>query len=278
MTYAQDEASLQDGDPVELYEFVAANQTFRYTSSGVNIDFDPGSGLQTFFPIPIKRSPVTAKGQDNQELSVTIPIDTSLAERFVFQIAPSQLELTVYRLHQTSGFSSVFWRGPVMGWSVKERVISIRVPDRLLSRINEEVPKIKYQQLCNNVLYDGICSIPPALFQAIGAITAAGISGDGRTITLASGTMAPSPDGWADGGLLTHQATGESRLIITHVGDVLTVLWPFSTSVAPLDNMVVNAGCDHSIATCVNKFSNEDNFNGMPFVLSQALNQTQSGD
>lgn len=278
MTYAQDEASLEDGDPVELYEFIGTSQTFFYTSAEEDVDFDSGSGVNTYFAIPIKRSEISAKGEDSREISVTLPIDTQLAERFVFQIAPSTLELRLFRLHRTSGFSSPFWSGPIMGWSVKERLIALRVVDPVLARINDEVPKLKYQQLCNHVLYDGICSIPPALFQASGLIALGGISGDGRTINLTPGTMAPNPDGWANGGLLTHQTTGESRMILTHVGDTLTILWPFSTNVNVGDNMIVNAGCDHTIATCVNKFNNADNFTGMPFLISQALNPTQGGE
>lgn len=276
MTYQQDEASLQDGDPIELYEFVGNAQTFYLTSAEEDVDFNSGAGLNTYFAVPIKRSPIMAKGEDSRELSVTVPVDLELAERFVFQIAPSVLTLRIFRLHQTSGFSTPFWNGPIMAWSIKERLIAFRVLDRVLSRINEEVPKFKYQQLCNNVLYDGRCAVVAASFEESGILST--FSGDGKTVTLAAGTMAPNPDGWANGGLLTHQATGEARMIITHVGDVMTIMFPFSVNVNVLDTMVVNAGCDHSLATCIDKFANVDHFTGMPFVLSQALNPTQGGD
>jgi uncharacterized phage protein (TIGR02218 family) len=282
MTYAQDEASIEDGDPIELYEFAGSGlvAAFRYTSAEEDVVFDPGGGPETFFAIPIKRSEVSTRSEaDAPELSVTVPMDIALAQRYVFQIAPRQLSLTIYRVHQTSGDNSIFWSGKVLGWSVKERLISLRVPNELLGRVNEEIPKFHYQQLCNNVLYDGVCLVARASHQVLA--TLGPLVGDQKTLTVTPippSTMGGNPNGWAVGGEIIHDLTGESRMIMTQIGNTLTILWPFSVDVNAGDNMTIQAGCDHTIAACVNKFTNEDNFTGMPFIISQALNPTQGGE
>lgn len=284
MTYQQTESSTEGGDPIELYEFLGSGSVtaFRFTSAEQDIDFDSGSGVETFFAIPIKRSKIIAQSDGQPPfVSVTLPTDTTLAQRYVFQIPPRDLELTIFRLHQTDNFSITFWKGAVFSWSVKGRLVSLHIPNKLKGRILERLPKIRYQTLCNNVLYDNVCKVPRAsnpfpIPHQIPASTLNSISGDGRTLVVS--TVGTWPDGHGDGGEIIHDDTGESRLILTQVGTTLTILHPFSVDVDTTELMTLQAGCDHSLDHCSNKFGNFANFNGMAFLIPQALNPTQTGD
>lgn len=274
MTYEQDEASREDGNPVELYEFVGTVETWRYTSAMTDIDF----GGFTYIAIPIRRSAlVIPPDGDAPELAVTLPITADIVANYVFQIAPPKLVLTITRLHVSTLNSGLYWRGPVTGWTVKEREVSARVPHPLAQKMEDKIPAIHYQPYCNNVLFDNSCQEPTAgNFEATTVIT---ISGDGRTITVLS--MGARANDFAKGGDIVSTVTGERRMILSQIGPVLTILWPFSihlTTSAPNDAVNVFAGCDHSLDDCVNKFDNVENFTGMPFIVSQELNSTQNGN
>lgn len=284
MTYEQTDSSIEDGDPVELYEFLGSGSVsaFRYTSAEQDITFDAGGGPELYEAIPIKRSKISARGDGQPpEITVTFPTDTTMAQRHVFQIPPRGLELNVYRLHQTDDFFIKFWNGKIFSWVVKDRLVAMQVPNALLGRIQEEVPKIRYQTQCNNVLYDDVCSVlrdgsSGGIPHQITPTTLNTISGDGRTLTVS--TIGTWPDNHGDAGEIIHNDTGESRLILTQVGTTITILFPFSIDVDTTEAMTLQAGCDHSLDHCVNKFSNFANFNGMPFLIPQALNPTQTGE
>lgn len=279
MTYAQDEASVDSGEPVELYEFVGTSNTYRFTSSEADVTFDPGGGSQTFSAIGIHRTDLEVSEDGTApEITVKIPVDQAIVTEYVFGVAPPDLYATIYRIHPTTGTIATVWEGEVHAWSVEEHLASFRIPSDLVSRFEETLPVAKYKVNCNNVLYDFLCDVPSGHadnFEST-AIQAGGISDNGLEITV--GSMGIRPTGWANGGVLIHDTTGERRTIMDHTGLVLTILWPFSAAVAPTDAVTINRGCDKSLDDCVNKFANWDNFNGMPFVLSQALNPTQNGE
>lgn len=284
MTYEQTESSTEGGDPVELYEFLGSGSVpaFRYTSAEQDVTFDAGGGPELYEAIPIKRTDIKARGDGQPpELTITFPTDTTLSQRYVFQIPPRGLELNIYRLHQTDNFAIRFWNGKIFSWAVKDRLVNMRVPNNLLGRIREEIPKIRYQTQCNNVLYDAVCSVlrdgsSGPIPHKIAPTALNIISGDGRTLTVS--TVGTWPNNHGDAGEIIHDDTGESRLILTQVGTTITILHPFSVDVDTTDIMTLQTGCDHSLDHCVNKFGAQRNFNGMPFLIPQALNPTQTGE
>lgn len=275
MTYATEEASEDSGGPIELYKFVGTSNTYRYTSAENDVVFDDGGGDETYTAVPIQRTdPVIKPDGGAPELSVSMSVNQGLVHAYVFQIAPPDLYLTVYRKHEGSAFNIVLWEGEVMTWSVDGDIATCVVPNELTARVQEELPRARYQPYCNNVLYDAICTVPRAGNDQATTITS--FSGDGRTVNVAS--MGARPNDWAHGGELTHDATGESRMVINHTGNALEILYPFSVDVEVSDAVTVYQGCDHTLNDCVNTFNNQDNFNGMPFIISQALNPTQDGE
>ena len=292
MTYAADEASQEGGDPIELYHFVGTNNSYFYTSGESNFDFDTppaGGGDDTYFATSIRRSNV---GPDENgtasELSVILPYNAALCSEYVFQIAPPELRLTIYRVHRTSGDYAIYWDGPVAGWNVKDREVIFRLTNDFMQRMNEKLPRASYQTFCNNVLFDSICGLARSDYRE--QTTISSFSSGNKVVNVAS--MGTRPNGWANGGDLVHDATGERRTILDHTGTALTVLWPFSAEVDVSEAVTVHAGCNHSLDHCVNKFNvnpraragggfyqgNEDRFNGMRFLVSQGVSPTQVGD
>ena len=275
MTYAANEASVEDGDPVELFEFIGTENTYRFTSSEKDISFDSdGGGPYTFNAIGIERGNVS-QPSDGQAptITVTVPIDEDLVERFVLGIAPPDLEMKLYRLHQTSGLSATIWRGDVNSWSIKGRGVDFVIPNGLVQAVKEDLPRARYQVYCNNVLYDERCGLDPDLGNRRHSTTISAISADGRTITVASN--GGYVDGYFDGGALIHTSSGERRTIQDQTGTSILVQWPFSANVDTTEGCILERGCNHSIQDCDEKHFNTDNFNGMPLIAPQSLNRNQ---
>ena len=270
MTYAQDEASRESGSPIELYEFVGTIETFRITNNNQDYEF----GGDTYFAVPLTRSELVVNaGSNAPELSITVPITLDLISKYVFQVAPQELDLTVTRVHVESGDFDTYWSGPVTAFSVKERLVTMRCPSKLGVLMEYKLPTIRYQPYCNNVLYDTVCNIPASSYLKVGTLST--INNTGKILTVSAAGLPDVADQWARGGEIVNTDNGERRMIIDHVGNTLTILWPFSINTAVAANIGVYAGCDHSIATCSAKFINWDNFNGMPFVLTQTLSTEQ---
>jgi hypothetical protein len=57
---------------------------------------------------------------------------------------------------------------------------------------------------------------------------------------------------------------------LAQAGDVLTLILPFSVDMVG-KVVTVYAGCDRSIAMCVAKFDNLNNFRGCPYVPTKNI-------
>ncbi len=80
---------------------------------------------------------------------------------------------------------------------------------------------------------------------------------------------AVSGDGYFTQGIITMTSglnAGLSGMIQTHANGTLRLVRPFIFPVALNDQFTATAGCDHTLATCTTKFSNNINFGGQPFI------------
>lgn len=285
MTYVSDEASVESGEPTELYEFVGSDPTvniFRYTSADADVTFDPGDGggSRTFTAMPMKRTAVqlTPEGND-PSITVTLPADCQMAKRYIFQIAPPNLYMTMFRCHIGVGTEEVVvgWEGEVVSWGAKENLAEFVIPNDLVTRINERIPRIKYQRYCNNALYDSVCGIA----KSGNNIQAATVSSFPTEKQVIVSTVGGQPNGYWDGGEVTHAATGETRMILTQIGTQLTMLFPFSTNVDTTEAVTLARGCNHSLSDCRSfkpagrPHGNIDKFTGFVFITSQQTDYKQ---
>jgi len=86
-----------------------------------------------------------------------------------------------------------------------------------------------------------------------------------RPVTLAS--IGIAPDQWFRAGEIVRNVDGERRAIVDQAGAVLTLAHPFRTLLNG-NGVTLYAGCDHTLATCSDKFNNAVNFGGHPTVPS----------
>jgi hypothetical protein len=282
MSYVTDEASVESGAPIELFEFIGSDpsvNTFRYTTADADVTFDPGDGggSRTFYAIPMKRSGVVLKADGSDpSIVVTLPTDSALARRYVFQIAPPDLYLTVFRCHINVGTEEVItaWEGDVISWSVQGNLVEFTVPNDLAVRVEESIPKVKYQRYCNNSLYDAVCGVPKSGDNVLQTSVAS--FPDEKKVAV--NNVGGKPNGYWDGGEIRHDATGESRMILTHFAKHLTILYPFSANVDINETVTLARGCNHSLQDCRTfnlPAGNTDNFTGFALVSSQQTDSKQ---
>ena len=71
---------------------------------------------------------------------------------------------------------------------------------------------------------------------------------------------------WGSAVFLTGPATGQRCDIISQVGNAITLAIPSALRFEVGDRVWLQAGCDKHVTTCHDKFSNEANFRGFPFM------------
>lgn len=270
MTFATDEQSVQDAQPVELYRFTGV--TTRFFTSDAE-DFTNSEA--TWEATTIGRGKLEAgTQQDPENLDIEMASDNPLVAEYVIGVAPPNLNLTLLRVHPANPDDTLtLWDGPVTSWTLRMtrsgRVARARVPALFSFIFNRPVPRIKYQNPCNRVLGDSVCRVDltdPAFSQAVTVSTVVN-----NVITINEVSQ------FADGDLLGGRifVAGEGRMITANVGSVITVATPFSTALPASTAMTIRRACDHQRnGDCVNVFNNAAN--NLSFDLTPPRNPFNS--
>jgi uncharacterized phage protein (TIGR02218 family) len=255
VTYAQDEESVSDGEPIELYEFIGPTATYRYTSNVVAVEYEG----DTYAPTAgLGRSAFTGGStQDPGTLEVQIGIAAQVVRDYGFATPPRNLRLRIHRQQANSGAYQVGWDGTVIGIRPRGRTAVVRSSSQLGERLRTSLPSVVVQPTCNHFLYDAHCAVTRIPF----SLLVSGISGNTLTLNSTGG----APDDWFRAGEIVRDLDGERRTIVDQVGAVLTLFSTFGT-LANGDAVTVYAGCDHTVQTCSDKFNNVVNFGGMPSI------------
>ncbi|PJF45262.1 MAG: hypothetical protein CUN48_19790, partial [Candidatus Thermofonsia Clade 3 bacterium] len=100
-------------------------------------------------------------------------------------------------------------------------------------------------------LYSSGCGALKESFRVDGTVSTV----SGTTVQIAA--AASRPDGYFVAGML--ETNDGSRMIVGHAGITITLVAPMP-SLAPGMAVRLYAGCDHSTATCRDRFSNLANY------------------
>lgn len=266
MTFLEYEESVEGGQPFELYHFSVGLEDFYYTSAEDSIVY----GGNTYVSRPLKRNATDQSTEEGRgKLEITMLSDDPVCSRYIGVVPPSPMYVTVTKFHRGDLLDGrVLWTGRIVMATFIENAALCKITAIASESVfSRQIPPYKYQGLCNHFLYDDNCAVTAAAFLYVGTATAV----TGVQLTVA-GLTAAKGAGWAVGGKVVIGA--DIRLIMAQTGDVLTLSMPFMSD--PTSQSVdVYAGCDHTVATCSSKFSNNENYGGFPFVPTK--NPFQSG-
>lgn len=265
-TYADDETSVSQSRPRDLFVIATPTETYRHTSHVVDIVY----GDDTYTALTIDRGPqqITQEASGH-ELIVSLPITHPLVQRyFASGIPPHGVVVTYYRLQEVSGMAVQQCSGFAQSMSVNGNIADVRVPSVIDDAFRIMLPVVRAQKLCNHVLFDPRCSPNPGIdgpLQAAFSFTAIITAQSGRTLTIS--TMSGHPDLWAKFGRVVHTQSAQMRTIVNQIGNLLTLTDPF-VGAADGSGIVVIAGCGHTLQICKGTFNNVTNFGGHPHLNS----------
>lgn len=281
MTYPLKEQSDRGGHPTELYRYAGTYTNFYYTSGPVPVTWQAPDEDEPneYLPLNTQRSPVmnATPDDDAAEITITMPVSTDLIVIYGFQIAPPKLVLTVFRLHDADEFVR-YWQGNVENIQVARGTATIRVPSEFSAALSADFPNVYFQNPCNHNLFDPQCGVSFDDWSIETSVVAI----DGKNIEVGEITVGtppvdpPDPDFPddpdyidLDGQLLGGDAilsSGERRMIVAQVGNIITVNYPFA-QINEDDTIVIAAGCDLAWkGDCKTRFNNTRRYGGQPLI------------
>lgn len=243
MSYAEREESVDNGALVEFVRFaIGVDRVYRYTSA-LTVQTHAG---EEYEPIFLDRSsPAMSPEIEQNKLTIKMPRDVAIADLFKKNAPSRTVWIAYYRRHEGDVVPISYWQGRVSAVQWVGDMAELTC-DSLESMLRRQGLRPMYQPTCRHFLYDGRCPVPEAAFKTSALVQS--VNGD----TLVSPAFASKPNGWFTLGFVD-TASFDSRFIIGHAGDTVTLIAPFEAS--PLGQTVdAFAGCDQLHLTCRDKF------------------------
>lgn len=301
MSYWAIEESAKEGNPIELYHFQAQGVSWRYTSADKHIymaghgqDESPPSenyydiyfDENVYVSVPITRNDIDQTNDiSKSDLEVTVARNNPLAGLFILNAPETVTSLTIYRGHKLVGSADVspefspeyspgdefvpdrfestdfitVWKGRVVTVSFAGDEAKFNC-ESVFTSLKRYGLLAKYQYICRHPLYSaGRCNVSKESYLHTGEI------GEIDGLLLAIHGVDGQPNGWYVGGYIQ---IGQfvHRHIVGHEGNVVKINKPLSPDIEVGMSANIYAGCDHSLATCRDKFDNLLNFGGFPFI------------
>lgn len=258
MTYPAKELSVDEGSPIELYDFAIGADTYRLTTDQLARTF----GGNSYTPVEVSHSEIRTGPEDRAEVvTVNLPARHALVQRYINGVPGQKATLTLRRIQRfdTDLESVQLYKGVVRSVAFSENGVMASVSVMpLTGSLARNIPRYTFAGQCPHVLYDNMCGAVQAAFTYAGTVSAE--SGDQITVP----GLNTHPDGWANAGFVL-DANGDYRMVISHVGNVVRILLPFFSPVLGTSVSVV-AGCGHDRQTCHTKFNRGLAFGGYEFV------------
>lgn len=261
MTTQTIEASIQDGSPIHLFEFLFEGTYYRYTN-------DPSSVTAltyTWTPANIDMGQVEVTEDINKNgLELRFPRTDTFASLFLTDQQNAVSTLTVYRGYENDNDYLAYWKGRVVSASIQNNEITLQC-ESVFTSMRRPGVRGKFTKQCRHSLYGRGCNID-ANDSASDAIyledIVTDVSADGLTLTV--DIASTKADGWFTGGMIKSDED-TYRFIRSHVGSTLVISRPYNEVVSS-NTVRIYPGCSRSMDDCLNKFNNLDNFGGFPYT------------
>jgi len=259
MTYASDELSVHDGQPVELYRFrLRDTGTYWYfTTAAYNITY----GGDIYVATPGLSRETIDESDDflKTDLKIKFPSNHAFSTLFMLYTPDGIIDATVFRGHGSNFVQ--YWDGIIKTTypiESSENASIICGPHTDAAQAPFLIRT--YERLCDVPLYGAACGLDPEVYRVPCGI--ASVSG----ITITSSVLASYDDGWFNGGYVI--ANNLKRKIKTHVTTTLTLVsvLPGLTAGMPAN---IYPGCDHLRATCIAKFDNLQEYRGCDWIPNE---------
>lgn len=260
MSFSEFETSLQNGQPVRLYQFQRGPLRWGYTSA----DRDVSHLSITFKSIEggiVDDGIRQTEDAQADTLNLTLPATLDIAQMYRV-VAPSQtIAVTIFDLHYEDAGYLVVWMGQIAGVRFKDQFTAQVQCQTLAATMERTGLRKTWSRNCPHTLYDAACAVLRTSHKVVGVIDHI----DGESIGFAN--AAGQSTGYYSGGYVewTSQFGLEQRGIEKHSADILT-LYGGTFGLVAGQALSIFAGCDRTLDTCDNKFNNVVNYGGCPHM------------
>lgn len=255
MSYQDIEASTHTGQPIELYRFALGTTVWRYTSTQDAVTY----AAEKYTPAPIRRSEIEQTQEFGRAmLNLEAALDIGVVQSFIVAPPDGVLSLTVFRQHLSDPDAEfiTWWKGRIVSVVFGGITAQMRC-EPIFTTLKRSGRRANYQINCRHPLYHSGCKVNAADYKTVGIVD----SVVGLDITASA--LLSLPTGWFVGGRL--MAANAQRMIVASSGGALTLSTPIPGLQAG-DEFEAYPGCDHTLATCAAKFSNQLNYGGFPYI------------
>lgn len=236
---------------VELFEFLLSGTYYRYTSGSVAVV----KGAATFNSAPIQRSPIIHSDDLNRtRVTVTVLRDNAFAAAALLN--PNPASITIFGEY-AGGTWATIWKGRAVSQTRSGSEVVIETQS-VLSLLARRGKSRKYQILCPYTVFDEDCGLDGDLFKFTGTVD--GIAGTAITVN----GLSAEDDQYYRGGFVKF-GSYEYRTITDHQGNVIVIDRAVSGLVVTMAAEVF-PGCALNETDCNDKFDNEDNYGGFPWL------------
>lgn len=257
MSYASEEISQQDGNPVLLFTFARGSTVWRYVMGPQSFSW----GGHSFVPEAIGCGGFNFTGDIPKDpLTITLPITNALAATFLPTAPDAVTTVTVFRTSYTATpDGETVWKGRVLSVSTSIATMILTCEPVFVSMRRLGLRET-YQRLCRHMLYGAGCNVSAAAHAV--AVTVTAVAGADVTVS----------------GFLTFnyvQGTikaldGTVRMIVGQntAGTVLTLMRPVQSLVDSIAahpggfSATIYPGCSKTLSVCSGTFGNAGNFGG----------------
>ncbi|NJB66430.1 putative phage protein (TIGR02218 family) [Desulfobaculum xiamenense] len=236
---------------IELYRFVCGASRWLYTSADAPVTHDG----ETYLPAPLERGDIRRTADATQaQIEIEAAHSLPLARQFVAAPPPGRILAEVLRGEGET--YAVVWTGVVGGVQFDGLTCRIACATHADGLEGGGAAR-RLTRGCSHALYGAGCGVSRAGWK-LSAVVAA-VEG----AVLRAPEFATRPDGWLTGGELA--AGDQRRMIVAHAGEAVTLTGGIP-GLKPGAGVSACAGCDHTLATCRDKFHNTVKFGGFPWL------------
>jgi uncharacterized phage protein (TIGR02218 family) len=272
------ERSIFAGRPVQLYEFLRTSGGVDYYWRYNGSDRDLTYLGETYAATAISDEGVKQTGEAvSSQFQITLPATVGFCDDFRASGPPpsDNIWAKVFRAHAQDiasidtdlpvvGNAAVVWVGSVDGMVQTTDIEAHLNCSTLATSFQRKGLRYTWMKNCPHVLYAELtCKVDREAFRVDADPTVV----VGNAITAA--VFGEFEDGWFLGGFIEYTRWPsnyiERRMIIDHVGSVITVLGsPLGLRVGDLFSAF--PGCKRTVRACIDKFANYDNYGGLPHL------------
>ncbi|HHK4725441.1 TPA: phage BR0599 family protein [Pseudomonas aeruginosa] len=263
MSIGENELSVQDARPIELFEVSYTGNYWYYNTSSKDIVLDG----RRYIAAPCSHEDIipTVDAEKTGNTAV-FPADAGFGEVFRVQ-PPSEVVSMSIRMQNYLVPSELvtIWKGRIINVAWNGEGMLEAVVENVFSSLQRPGLRRRFSITCPYALYSASCGVNRDDFRDDTPVLA--MAGLGLVLQAAIG----KPDDYYAGGYVTWEnnihGNQEKRMVRQSVGATGTLILA-SPPIALSGGQVVSAyaGCDHLIATCDSKFDNSDNCGATPYI------------